>query len=105
MPIQDFYKHDYTIYSNSGSFDANGDWDETASEFATGKCKLTPKAGNKAIRLSDKKEVWANYRIYMDPVAGIDEFKNITIDGNVYQMLFIADRLGRFLEIDALGIS
>ena len=103
--ISDYYTTTYSLYSNSGSFDTNGDYTETGSLSSSGKCKLMPVSGRKYIHQTEKGEVWANYRAYMAPVSGITEYKNIVVDGNLYQILFIANRINTHLEVDLYRIK
>lgn len=103
--LSDYYVSNYNIYTNSGSLDSYGDYSESTASFASGKCKLMPISGMKSRHMTDKGEVWADYRIYMAPVNGITEYKNIVIDGNLYQILFIANRVGNHLEADVKRIS
>ena len=99
--ISDYYANTYTVYEQSGSLDANGDYTEVATQVLSGKCKLVPLSGNKAIRTSDKQEVWANYRAYL-PVVDLTDFKSIDIDDDLYRILFIANRIDHHLEVDLL---
>lgn len=102
--INDYYTTTYSVYTNSGSIDANGDYSETGSLSLTGKCKLTPVSGQNYIHATDKGEVTADFRIYM-PVVNIDEEDNIVINDSLYQILFIANRLNHHLEIDVVNIG
>ena len=103
--ISDYYANTYTIYTNSGSVDANGDYTEAASVLSSGKCKLDALSGAKLIRLNGKQEVWANYRMYIAPGVALDEFDNITIDDNLYQIVFVAKRINSHQEVDLYRIK
>ena len=103
--LTDYYTTTFNLYTNSGSLDSNGDYTESTASFASGKCKLMPISRMKARHMTDKGEVWADYRAYMAPISGITEYKNMVVGGNLYQILFIANRIDNHLEVDLRKIS